>query len=98
MVRQEKTPKHRFSSGQIVEILKAHEKGATVAKLCRQHDISPTTFYKWRAKFASHAQGEPPEQKQTAMLEDENRRLKQLLAEVMLENSIFRERLAKKRL
>ena len=98
MVQQQQSRKERFSRAQIVKILMAHDKGTTVPELCRQHDISPTTFYKWRAKFAAPVQHEPTEQKQIAVLEDESRRLKQLLAEAMLENSIFREKFAKKRL
>ena len=75
--------KSRFTDPQIMSVLKQAEGGMAVPELCREHGISAATFYKWRAKFASQVQSEPPEQKQIAVLEDENRRLKQLLGEAM---------------
>ena len=95
-----------FSSDQIVEILRAHEKGVTVPQLCRQYGISPTTFYKWRAKFGPAEKSKTsPEKTPIALLEEanrrlktleeENHRLKTLLAEMVLENSILKEMLGK---
>ena len=93
----EQKSKGRFSNAQIVEILRAHEKGTPVPELCRQYSVSPTTFYKWRTKFAGTTWSEPsPEKTRIAALEEENRRLKMLLGETMLENSVLKEMLAKK--
>jgi putative transposase len=88
--------KGRFSSAQIVAILRAHEQGTTVPDICRQHGISPTTFYKWRSKFAGAYGEASPEKNRIAELEEESRRLKELLGETVLENSILKELLAKK--
>ena len=92
----EKKIKGRFSRAQIIEILKAREKGTTIAELCRQYGMSPTTFYKWQAKFAGVNWGESsPDSSRIAVLEEENRRLKELLGETALEVSVLRQMLAK---
>jgi transposase-like protein len=62
----------------------------------REHGISPTTFYKWRSKFAGTYGETSPEKKRIEALEEESRRLKELLGEIVLENSILKELLAKK--
>jgi len=88
----------RFSTTQRIEILKQHERGMTVAQICRRYDVSPTTFYKWRAKLLDPDWSDGPsrDDKRVAALTDENRRLKRLLGEQVLDNSILKEMLAKK--
>ncbi len=63
-----------------------------VGSLCRRHNISPTTFYKWRAKYGGMAVSDA---KRLKVLEEENRRLKQLLADTMLDNQALKGLLAK---
>lgn|SRR5262249_8454750 len=94
----EKRTKGRFNRSQILEILREHERGMRVPLLCRKHNVSRTTFYKWRAKFAHTARVDTPsaEEVQLASLQDENLRLKRLLGDVVLENSGLKETLAKK--
>ena len=75
--------KARFTEEQIIGILKEHDAGAKVEDLCRRHGISGATFYKWKAKFGGM---EASDAKRLRALEDENRRLKKLLAEQMLDN------------
>ena len=84
--------KSRFSEEQIIAILKEHQAGLSAAELCRKHGISDATFYKWRSKYGGM---EVSEAKRLKGLEDENRKLKKLLAEQMLDNSTLREMLAK---
>jgi putative transposase len=74
--------KSRFSEQQIVGILKESEAGAKTADLCRKHGVSPATFYKWKSKFGGM---EVSDVAKMRMLEDENRRLKKLLADSALE-------------
>ena len=83
----------RFSEQQIIGILKEHEAGLSAAELCRKHGISDATFYKWRTKYGGM---EVSEAKRLRMLEDENRKLKKLLAESMLDNAALKELLGKK--
>ena len=79
----------RFSEEQIVAILKEAESGGTkVAKLCRRHGISDATFYKWKARYGGL---EVSEARRLKSLEDENRRLKKLLAEAMLDNAALED-------
>ena len=70
----------------------------TVAQVCRRYGISPTTFYKWRTKFLDpdRNQASSREDKRIAVLTDENRRLKKLLGQQVLDNSILKELLAKR--
>lgn len=82
----------RFSDAQIIGILKEHQAGMTAAELCRKHGISDATFYKWRSKFGGM---EVSEAKRLKSLEDENRKLKKLLAEQMLDVSTLKEMLGK---
>jgi putative transposase len=82
----------RFSEEQIIGILKEHQAGMSAADLCRKHGISDATFYKWRQQFGGM---EVSEAKRLKSLEDENRRLKKLLAESMLDVSTLREMLGK---
>src|SRR5882672_10012155 len=72
----------RFSEEQIIGILREHEAGGKTPDLCRRHGISDATFYKWKAKYGGL---EVSEARRLKSLEDENRRLKKLLAEAMLD-------------
>jgi putative transposase len=80
--------KARFTEEQIIGILKEHDAGAKAEDLCRRHGISRTTFYKWKAKFGGM---EASDAKRLRALEDENRRLKKLLAEQMLDNAALKD-------
>ena len=83
----------RFTEEQIIGVLKEHEAGAKAADLARKHGISEATLYNWKAKFGGMSVSEAKRLKQ---LEDENARLKKLLAEQMLDATALRERLSKK--
>lgn len=83
----------RFSEEQIIGILKEQEAGARTADVCRRHGISDATFYKWKAKYGGM---EVSEARRLKALEDENARLKKLLAESMLNEAALRELLGKK--
>jgi putative transposase len=74
----------RFSEEQIIGILKEHEAGVPVADLCRKHGVSDASIYKWKAKFGGM---DVSEVKRLKTLEDENTRLKRLLADAMLDNA-----------
>ena len=83
----------RFTEEQIIAVLREHEAGAKTADLCRKHGMSEATLYNWKAKFGSM---EVSEAKRLRGLEDENRKLKKLLAEAMLDQAALRELLSKK--
>jgi putative transposase len=83
----------RFSESQIVAILKQQDSGQTVAHISREHGISEATFYAWKAKFGGM---QVSEVKRLKDLEEENRRLKKMYAELSLQNDIFKEALTKK--
>ncbi|NEJ25880.1 IS3 family transposase [Rhizobium leguminosarum] len=85
--------KQRFTEEQIIAVLKEQEAGAKVADLCRKHGISEATFYNWKAKYGGM---EVSEAKRLKALDDENARLKKLLAEQMLDAAALRELLFKK--
>ena len=78
----------RFTEEQIIAILKKHESGVATADLCREHGISSGTFYKWKAKFGGL---EVSDARRLKALEDENAKLKKLLAEQMLDNAILKD-------
>ena len=82
----------RFSEEQIIGRLKEHQAGMSAADLCRKHGISDATFYKWRSKYGGM---EVSEARKLKVLEEENRKLKKLLAEQMLDNSTLKEMLGK---
>lgn len=82
----------RFTEEQIIGILKEHQAGLRAADLCRKHAISDATFYKWRSKYGGM---EASEAKRLKALEEENARLKKLLAESVMDVSTLREMLAK---
>ena len=73
----------RFSEEQIIAVLREQEAGAKTADLCRKHGISHATFYKWKAKFGGM---DVSDAKRLKALEDENAKLKKLLAETMLDS------------
>ena len=81
----------RFTDEQIIGIVREYEAGAQLSELCRRHNISQTTFYKWRAKYGGMAVSDA---KRLRALEEENRRLKQLLADTMLDNQALKGLLA----
>ena len=83
----------RFSEEQIIAILKEQEAGVPTADVCRRHGVSSATFYKWKAKFGGL---EVSEAKRLRQLEDENSKLKKLLAEAMLDNAMLKELTSKK--
>ena len=82
----------RFSEEQIIAVLREHEAGAKTAEVCRRHGISDATFYKWKAKYGGM---EVSDARRLKALEDENRRLKKLLAESMLDNAALKDLLGK---
>jgi putative transposase len=84
--------KSRFTEGQIIGILKEQEAGVAVMELCRKHAVSSPTFYEWKAKYGGMAVSEARKLK---ALEDENSRLKRLLAEAMLDNVALKDLLGK---
>jgi putative transposase len=84
--------KSRFSDDQIIGILKEHAAGIAVADICRKHGISDATFYTWRTRFGGM---EVSDAKKLKALEEENRKLKKLLAESMLDVATLREALGK---
>ena len=84
--------KQRFSDEQIINVLKEHQAGIPVVELCRKHGISDATFYTWRSKYGGM---EVSDTRKLKALEDENRKLKKLLAESMLDVATLREALGK---
>lgn len=83
----------RFTEGQIVNILKQVESGRTVKDVCREHGISDATYYNWKAKYGGM---ELSDIKRLRELEHENRRLKQMYAELSLENRALKDVIEKK--
>jgi putative transposase len=79
--------KSRYTEEQIIGILKQHEAGVKTADLCREHGISAGAFYAWKAKYGGMEVGEAQHLKQ---LEDENRRLKQLVADLSLDREALK--------
>jgi len=83
----------RFSEEQIIAILKEQEAGMATAEVCRRHGISSATFYKWKAKYGGL---DVSDARKLRQLEDENARLKRLLADAVLDNAMLKEIGAKK--
>jgi putative transposase len=84
--------KSRFTEDQIIGVLKEHQAGIPTADLCRKHWISDATFYNWRSRYGGM---EVSDARRLKSLEDENRRLKKLLAESMLDVATLKEALGK---
>ncbi len=82
----------RYTEEQIVGILKEHEAGVGTEELCRRHAISQQTFYRWKAKYGGLETGDAQRLK---ALEDENRRLKRLVADLTLDNAALKDVLSK---
>ena len=83
----------RFTEEQIIAVLREHEAGAKMDDLARKHGISEATLYNWKAKYGGM---EVSDAKRLRSLEDENRKLKKLLAESMLDQAALKELLTKK--
>jgi putative transposase len=83
----------RFTEEQIISILREQEAGVRVAELCRKHGVSSPTFYKWKAKFGGL---DVSEARRLKALEDENAKLKRMLADAMLDNVALKDLLGKK--
>jgi len=83
----------RFSEEQIIAVLKEQEAGMPTAEVCRRHGISSATFYKWKSKFGGL---EVSDARRLRTLEQENSRLKKLLAEQMLDLAAMKELVSKK--
>jgi putative transposase len=83
----------RFSEEQVIGILKEHEAGVSVADLCRRHGMSSASFYAWKAKFGGM---DVSDARKLKSLEDENAKLKRLLAEAMLDTTALKDLLSKK--
>jgi putative transposase len=83
----------RFTDEQIITILREQEAGGTTADVCRRHGISTATFYAWKAKYGGL---EVSEARRLKALEDENAKLKRLLADAMLDNAGLKDLLSKK--
>lgn len=83
----------RFSEEQIIEILKQSEAGAKTSDLCRQHGISAATFYAWRSKYGGM---DVSEAKRLKQLEEENAKLKRIVADQALDITMLKDLLGKK--
>ena len=83
----------RFTEEQIIGILREQETGVTVTELGRKHEVSSPTLYKWKAKFGGL---DVSEARRLKALEDENARLKRMLADAMLDNVALKDLLGKK--
>jgi putative transposase len=83
----------RFSEEQIIEILKQSEAGAKTSDLCRQHGISAATFYAWRSKYGGM---DVSEAKRLKQLEEENAKLKRIVADQVLDITMLKDLLGKK--
>ena len=82
----------KFTQEQVIAVLKEHQAGAAVADLCRKHGISDATFYTWRSKYGGM---DVSDARRLETLEDENGKLKKLLAESVLNVSTLKDLLAK---
>jgi len=83
----------RFAEEQIIGILREQEAGLKTAEVCRKHGISSATFYNWKAKFGGM---DVSDARRLKALEDENAKLKKLLAEAMLDNAMLKDIASKK--
>ena len=85
--------KSKFSEQQIIAILKAVEAGRTVRDVCREHEVSEATYYQWKSKYGGM---QASDIRRLRELEEENRRLKQMYAELSLDHRMLKEVLTKK--
>ena len=85
--------KSRFTTEQIVGILKEQEVGAMISELCRRHGISDNTFHRWKRKYGGM---EIPDARRLKQLEEENRQLKRLVADQALNLQVVKDLLGKK--
>ena len=83
----------RFTEEQIIGVLREQESGVKTVDICRKHGISSATFFKWKSKYGGL---EVSDMRRLKVLEDENRKLKKLLAEAMLDNAMLKDISAKK--
>ncbi|MFZ1725083.1 MAG: transposase, partial [Albidovulum sp.] len=83
----------RYSEPQILAILRQAEGGVPVAELCREHGMSNASFYKWRAKYGGMDASMVSQMK---AMEEENRRLKRMYADLSMQNDLLKEALGKK--
>jgi putative transposase len=83
---------NRYTEEQILALLEAHERCVGTEELCRRHGISQQTFYRWKAKYGGMELGDAQKLK---ALEDENRRLKRLVADLALDNAALKDVLSK---
>jgi putative transposase len=83
----------RFTEEQIIGILREQEAGVPVVDLCRKHGLSSPTFYKWKARYGGM---DVSEARRLKALEDENAKLKRMLADAMLDNVALKDLLGKK--
>ena len=84
--------KSRYSEEQIIGILKEHEAGMKTAELCRKHNVSAATFYQWKAKFGGL---DVSDAKKLRHLEQENAKLKRVVADLTLDNVVLKDLLSK---
>ena len=84
--------KSRFTEAQIIGMIKEQEAGMATAEVCRRHGLSPATFYKLKAKYGGM---DVSDAKRLKQLEDENAKLKRLLADTMLDNVVLKDLLGK---
>lgn len=83
----------KFTEEQIIGVLREHEAGVTTAEVCRRHGISSATFYAWKSKYGGM---DVSDAKRLKAVEEENARLKRLLADAMLDNVALKDLLARK--
>ena len=84
--------KSKFTEEQIIAILAEQERGMATSDVCRRHGVSSATFYKWKAKYGGM---DVSDARKLKTLETENARVKKLLADSMLDNSILKDLLGK---
>lgn len=85
--------KSRFSETQIISVLKEADAGASVQEVCRKHEVSPATYYKWKSRYGGM---DVSELKRTKELEAENSKLKRMYADLALQNAAMKELIEKK--